>query len=168
MEIIGDQHEMHAKTKNIIIDYSVRNLCSQSYPNHPKGCPNYGKRPICPPQCPHIEDWFDISRGFWVVWINFDFAAHRRRMRKKHPEWSQRQVDCCLYWQGTANKMLREAVYDMEYYLQGRGRWETTYCPEAMGVNVTATMKQLGVILEWPPQNIVRKVALIGVKNEQI
>lgn len=50
----------------------------------------------------------------------------------------------------------------MEYYLEGTGIWKTTYCPEAMGVNVTATMKNLGVTLEWPPQKVVYKVAIIG------
>jgi len=157
---------MQAFTQEITIDYSVRNLCFRPYPNHPKGCPNHGKRAICPPRCPRLEDYFDLSRGFWVVWIVFDFAAHRRKMRRKHPNWSQRQIDCCLYWQQTANKMLREAVQDVEYYLEGRGNWKTTYCPEAMGVNVTATMKNLGIELEWPPQNVVHKVAIIGIRKE--
>lgn len=156
---------MNTFCKNLVIDYSVRELCFRPYPNHPKGCPNYGKRPFCPPRCPHIQDYYDISQGFRVVWIDFDFAAHRRNMLRKHPTWSQRQIDCCLYWQGTANKMLREAVQDMEYYLQGRGNWKTTYCPEAMGVNVTATMKSIGIDLEWPPQKIVRKVAIIGIRR---
>ena len=159
---------MQIHTKNIVIDYSVRDLCTRPYPNHPKGCPNFGKRTICPPKCPYIEDWFDISQGFWIVWIEFDFAAYRLKMQKKHPNWSQRQVNCCLYWQGTANKMLRESVQDLEYYLKGRGNWKTTYCPEAMGVNITATVKQLGVTLEWPPQNVVHKIAFIGIKKDLI
>ena len=154
--------QAHKLIKDIVIDSSVRGLCSRPYPNHPKGCPNFGKRITCPPRCPNFHDYYDISKGFWIVWIEFDFAAHRRRMKKKHPNWSQRQKECCLYWQGTANKMLREAVADVEYYLKGTGNWKTTYCPEAMGVNVTATMKNLDVELEWPPQNIVRKVAIIG------
>lgn len=153
---------MQIYTNDIVVDYSVRNLCSKPYPNHPKGCPNFGKRPLCPPKCPHIEDVFDVSQDFWVVWIEFDFTAHVCRMSKKHPDWSKRQKECCLYWQGTANKMLRDALADMKYYLRGTGHWKTSFCPEAMGVNVTATMKNLDVVLEWPPKNIVRKVALIG------
>lgn len=35
--------------------------------------------------------------------------------------------------------------------------------PEAMGVNVSLTMKNAGLILEWPPRNIVHKIAFIGV-----
>ena len=155
---------MQAYLKNIVIDKSVRGLCVHPYPNHPKGCPNFGKRVTCPPQVRMIDEIFDISRGFWIVWIDFDFKSHCDRMRRKHPDWSQRQIECCLYWQGTANKMLREVVADVSYYLADRGNWQATYCPEAMGVNVTATMNNLGIELEWPPKNIVRKVALFGVR----
>lgn len=156
---------MNAFTKKIVIDYSVRELCPRPYPNHPKGCPNFGKRPMCPPSSFFLEDVYDLSSGFWVVWINFDFAFHRRNMRRKHPNWSQRQIDCCLYWQGTANKMLREEVAEVAYYLEGRGDWLVTFCPEAMGVNVTATMKKLDVKLEWPPKTVVYKVAIFGVRK---
>lgn len=158
--------EVKINRSKLVIDSSVRGLCQKPYPNHPKGCPNFDKRPFCPPRCPFFEDVFDMSKDFWVVWTPFNFAAHILRMRKKHPEWSQRQLECCLYWQGTANKGLREAVSDIEYYLEGTGNWRTTYCPEAMGMNVTATMKNLGVDLEWPPQEVVRKVAIIGVRKK--
>jgi hypothetical protein len=33
-----------------------------------------------------------------------------------------------------------------------------------MGVNVTATLKDAGIELEWPPKKFVRQVALAGVK----
>lgn len=157
---------MQVYVDNIIIDPSVRSLCQKPYPNHPKGCPNYGKRAICPPRCPLITEEYDMSKGFWLVWIEFDFGAHCRKMRRLHPDWSQRQIECCLYWQGKANKKLREAVADVRYYLRGRDKWSVTYCPEAMGVNVTETMRRVGVELEWPPQRVVRKVALFGVKKD--
>ena len=157
---------MQAYSKNIVIDKSVRGLCIHPYPNHPKGCPNYGKRLTCPPQVKLIDEIFDIDKGFWIVWIDFDFRFHCKKMQKKHPNWSQRQVECCLYWQGKANKKLREAVADVRYYLESRGNWELVndLIPEAMGVNITATMKNIGIELEWPPKNIVRKVALFSVK----
>ena len=37
-----------------------------------------------------------------------------------------------------------------------------TFCPEAMGVNVTQTLKEAGVELEWPPEKTVIKVAFVG------
>lgn len=156
---------MQAFCKEIVIDSSVRELCARPYPNHPKGCPNFGKRPTCPPRSPFLEDVYDISKGFWIVWVSFNLLYHRNRMQKKHPDWSRRQLDCCLYWQGGVRKKLKESVADVMYYLEGRGDWYATNCPEAMGVNVTATMKSLGIKLEWPPENTVRKIAIIGVRK---
>ena len=156
---------MQIKTKNISIDYSVRNLCRTPYPNHPKGCPNYGRKTLCPPKAALFEDVFVYPGEFWIVWIEFDFAAHCQKMRQKHPHWSQRQIECCLYWQNTANHMLKNEVE----VLLGRMddlQWQVTYCPEAMGVNVIETMRQLDIELEWPPVNIVRKIAVIGKKSQ--
>lgn len=158
---------MQTFCEKIVIDYSVRELCYRPYQNHPKGCPNFGKRPTCPPRCLKLENAFDVPKGFWVVWVDFDFAIYRRNMKRKHPNWSQRQIDCCLYWQGGVKKKLKEAVVDLMYYLDGRGDWYATDCPEAFGVNVTETMKTLGVILEWPPENIVYKIAIIGIQRGQ-
>jgi hypothetical protein len=44
-------------------------------------------------------------------------------------------------------------------------RWSKTFgfatmCPEAMGVNVTATMKEIGIQLEWPPKRWAHQVAM--------
>lgn len=162
----GTKMQVKIPPEKLVVDYSIRELCPKSYPNHKLGCPNFGKRPTCPPRSPFLEDAYDLSKSFWVVWIEFNIGVHISRMARKHPEWSQRQKECCLYWQGTANRLLKDAVVDIEYYLNGTGNWKTTFCPEAMGVNVTATMKNIGVELEWPPQNIVRKVALIGIRKE--
>lgn len=152
-------------SKKIVIDYGVRNLCFRSYPNHPKGCPNYGKRPLCPPQCPRIEDVLDLSKFVYVVWVTFDFAAHREKMRSKHPNWSQRQIDCCLYWQGGVRKRLREEIVKCLALFVNKTKYVAYDCPEALGVNVTATMKNLNINLEWPPKTIVYKVALVGTKK---
>lgn len=159
---------MQAFIKEVVVDRSVRKLCVRPYPNHPRGCPNFGKRKTCPPQCPLLEDVFDMRAGFWIVWVEFDFAKHCDRMRKKHPDWSQRQVECCLYWQAGVNKELRKAVCKQwaVIALKTGENCVTTYCPEAMGVNVTETMRKIGVELEWPPKKIVRKVALIGKKKD--
>ena len=153
---------MQTFTKDIVIDIKVRDLCFKPYANHPKGCPNFGKRATCPPQCKLLADVFDLDKGFWIVWIEFNFESHVNRMCKNHPDWTQRQLECCLYWQGQANKNLRVEIQDVGYYLQGRGVWKVTTCPEAMGVNVTETMKKIGIELEWPPKKIVRKVAMFG------
>jgi len=155
---------MQVYCSDAVIDYDVRMLCATPYPNHPKGCPNLGVKAGCPPQAKFFDKVYDVDKGIWIAWIGFDFASYCRKMRRKHPDWSQQQVECCLYWEGKADKMLRDEVGDLAYNLSGTGEaWQVTFCPEAMGVNVTETMKLVGVELEWPPKKIVRKVAIFGV-----
>lgn len=148
-----------------VLDRSVRELCKRPYTNHPKGCPNYGKKKGCPPHAPFLNKALDLAEPMWVVWVEFNLGNHREEMTKKHPNWTRRQLDCCLYWQGTVNKELRHKVCNfctMQLLYERSKNLDAYYCPEAMGVNVTETMRQIGVELEWPPKIIVRKVALVG------
>jgi hypothetical protein len=80
-------------------------------------------------------------------------------MRDRHPDWS-RQVECCLYWQGTARKQLESEI--QLFYTQ-HPHFLATRCPEAMGVNITATMAGIGVELEWPPVTRTYQVALAAI-----
>ncbi len=74
--------------------------------------------------------------------------------------WSERQLACCLYWQGTARKALRELL---RWFLHRSGKGLCVIaCPEAAGVNITATMKSIGVELEWPPRTVTYQVVLAG------
>lgn len=154
-----------------VVDLSVRDLCTRPYPNHPKGCPNWNKKKGCPPNCPCITQTLDLDKTVWAIYNVFDFGAHVARMRAKHPEWSDRQVECCLYWQGTARKQLRSRVKDFNTLVQmaGLGREIViVQCPEAQGVNVTQTLLEAGIVLEWPPVIKTHQVVLAGtrLKNE--
>ena len=148
---------------------SVRNLCFRPYQNHPNGCPNYGKRCTCPPDAELLPNVFNCVEDVWFLWAEFDIGAHMRRLQVAHPLWSKRQLACCLYWQGTVRKFLRQ---EEEKWVEGykmnhprvADRLLISECPEAMGVNVTATMQEYaGVKLEWPPKHITRMVHIMGV-----
>jgi len=140
-----------------VIEHSVRDLCKRRYPNHPKGCPNYGKKPTCPPNAPLWEQFCDIGLATWLYFTKFNLAEHREKMRAKHPNWSRRQLDCCLYWQPKARKPL----YDF-LKMNPMPGFFLTKAPEAMGINVTETMKQIGIELEWPPETWTYQVAMGG------
>jgi hypothetical protein len=147
---------------------TVRKLCVHEYPNHPHGCPNFAHVDRCPPRAPLFPSVYDTAGDFYAIWSIFDLGAHVQRMRFRHPKWSDRQLRCVLYWQGTARKRLRSEInvfrikhafvreYDNETYLIH----ET---PEALGVDVTATMKSIGIDLPWPPVDTVYHVALAGI-----
>jgi hypothetical protein len=144
-----------------IIDYEVRNLCFRSYPGHPKGCPNFGKRPSCPPKAPILSMVMDLDQPVYAIWNVFDFGRHTQRMNVVHPGWSRRQLECCLYWQGTARKQLQAEIN--QFLSEMDGLWTVIKCPEALGVNVTETMKSIGEHLEWPPVTKTYQVALAGI-----
>ena len=153
-----------------VLHAPVRKLCRKPYPGHPKGCPNFGKRDICPPHAPLFEKYFDINKRFLAVVVHFNIGQHMQRMKEKHPGWSDRQCACCLYWQGGVKKKLRQEI---AYNITRRPLFDgyvlaATDCPEAMGVDITATMRQVGIMLEWPPKKIVRKIAFIGTLHPAV
>lgn len=150
-----------------VIDLSMRSLCTQPYPGHPKGCPNHGERGTCPPKQKTFNDVYDTDLAIYALWTEFDLGAQMEKMRKAHPCWTHRQLACCRYWQGTVRKFLRTEsekwVDRIKPHTPFADRIFLTTCPEAMGINVTATMHNIGVELEWPPVKTTRMVYLVGV-----
>ena len=147
-----------------VLDYSVRSLCTKVYPGHPKGCPNYGRRDTCPPHAPMIEEILDLREVFYLIWNSYNLSDHVARMRSRHPGWSSRQLNCCLYWQQTARGELTNQI---RIFLESQPLrvFEIIRCPEACGVNVTASMKSVGIDLEWPPVMRAYQVAIAGRKK---
>jgi hypothetical protein len=164
----GDRRAVHGTVAPLVrvspvLDPSVRGLCCRPYELHPKGCPNFGQRATCPPAAPLYSHAYDMARPVWAVVNEFDLGGHVERMRTAHPDWSDRQLRCVLYWQGGARAQLARLIAAALRAMPGT-RAET--CPEAMGVNVTATLAAEGIALEWPPVRIARQVALIAYPNE--
>ena len=141
----------------------VSGLCRKPYPLHPKGCPNWNKKLGCPPTCRRVDHVLDLSQPIYAIYNAFDFATHTAKMRAKHPDWSQRQVECCLYWQGTARKTLRSLFIEFRKAHPGLHVMMT---PEGSGVDITATMASIGINLEWPPVNVAYQVAIAGTARE--
>ncbi len=141
------------------INYKAREWCKLPYPDHPKGCPNYGRKPICPPTIPLLEQVYDLSKPSYLVVVEFDLAAHVHKMLTKHSGWTERQARCVLYWQGSLNKQLR---LETECYLRVIPNLVATLCPEAMGLNVIATAQLAGVPIKSKLVDRVFKVAFLG------
>lgn len=142
-----------------VLNASVRSICKRPYPRHPKGCPNWNKKAGCPPQARLFQNEYDVNREIVAVWNVFDLFGHVRRLHEKHPNWTRAQLECCLYWQGTARKQLRAEVQEA---LKEHPGAVAIMCPEAMGVDVTATMCSVGVDLEWPPVTVTIQVAFLA------
>lgn len=149
-------------TGRLVINMKAREWCKLPYPGHPKGCPNYGKKAICPPRIHTVDRVFDLEGPHWFVIEEFDLGAHAKRMKGKNPEWSERQCRCVLYWQAGVKKRLRERT---KFEMVGRPGTISTDCPEAMGINVILTLRRLGVPIKTKPNQTVYKVALMGYPN---
>jgi hypothetical protein len=151
-------------TDKLIIDYRAREWCKLPYPGHdgkrgrPLGCPNYGKKKGCPPEAPLIENYADRGTSIFFMVTSFDLGKHMDRMKIIHPEWSDRQARCCLYWQAGVRKELESET--KRVIKSGFGSIYTL-CPEAMGVSVILTLLKLGIAIKVHPEKIVYKVSLI-------
>jgi predicted metal-binding protein len=146
----------------IPLDIDSQRLCCKAYPNHPKGCPNYGMKKGCPPNVSPLKEILDFNKEIFLIYTEFDIGNHAERMKKLHPDWSNRQIYCCLYWQPKARKVQRQ---EEERCRKEMGIEVILTSPEAMKVNVTSLMKKVGVDLEWPPKKTTRIVSLGGYKN---
>ena len=146
-----------------VVDYSVISLCCKSYHNHKKGCPNFLKKKGCPPNCPKIEDVIDLSRTVYCIYNAFPIGEHMDRMKTKYPDWTIYQLRCCLYWQPKARKQLKEKI---KLFIKQYPNLVIVGNPEGCGVNVTETMKGIGINLEWPPEKYAYQIVLAGEKNE--
>lgn len=149
-----------------LIDESVLALCARPYPRHPRGCPNFGKAARCPPRAPLWRDVFDVAAPCYAVYSVFPLGEHVAEMRSRHPGWSAAQLSCVLYWQGRARARLRREI-DTFRAAHPEHPWRVEETPEAMGVDVTATMKAVEIALPWPPEDVVYHVALAGVPRRQ-
>lgn len=152
-------------TSRLVLEPDAREWCKLPYPGHPKGCPNYGEKDHCPPNAPWIEDWIDLCKPHWIIVCIFDLGHFELRMKKRHPDWSERQCRCVLYWQNTVKKRLRERC---EENVRLRPGAVYTLLPEAMGVNVIVTAMQLGIPIQPKPDGRVYKIALMGYPHKEI
>jgi predicted metal-binding protein len=157
------------KQINPIIDYKFKGYCLRPYDSHPKGCPNFNNpnRPDCPPRAPKFDEYFDMEQPIYAIIVEFDLATHASNLKakilaEKGKTWTNKQAMCPLYWQGSVRKELKLQTNN---FLKTHPQYTANYTPEAMGLSVTETLKEVGIILEWPAVNIVRKVVVVGVKK---
>ncbi len=147
------------------LEPQARTWCLLPYPGHPHGCPNYGHKGACPPKAPQAEAWIKGASSLWLAYVVFDMRSHTQRMHQLHPAWSERQLRCCLYWQGDVNRQLRDyterLAADTQMWLTTAPR-KITYCPEAMGIDVITTGQNAGLCITRNPVSTVYKVALVA------
>jgi len=146
--------------KEIIYEIKARDgtWCTLSYPGHPKGCKNF---PQCPTKYPDFKS-IEHKYKWFAVMVEFNLKHFAEQMRIKHPNMTENQSRCLLYWQPRVRKQLKQKAYVNAYKFNGDIVLEI---PEACGVNVIITMMKAGVLININHPNIVKKIMLIGRKK---
>jgi len=139
---------------------SPRSFCTKPYRGHKSGCPNYGRKPDCPPLAPMYDAVFDLNADNFALGVSVDVKRHIEALKEKHSSWSEYQLRNPLYWQGSVRKMLKEHI---NAFIYENPQYRATLRPEAMGVDVAKTLENAGKQLEWYPSTVVIKVAFLGV-----
>ena len=126
---------MIIRIKPEAVEYSrsIQGLCTRPYYAHSKGCPNYRKKNGCPPNQPLIDKVLDFNKDLFLIYTEFNIRKHAKRMRKMHPEWTERQIYNCRLWQPTARKMQRQ---EEERARKEHNLTDIIGSPEAHGVKL--------------------------------
>jgi predicted metal-binding protein len=146
------------KPEQMVLLKDSGRLCRLPYPAHPNGCPNYGKLEDCPPRAPYLFKFFDKNQKFCLVVYEFNMMEHMAKMRLRNPKWSDKQLRNVYYWQNTVRAKLNQVCRN----ICNLGFDRFTLKPEAMGLNLFATMRKFGLKLKKNPTDIVYKIALVG------
>ena len=162
--------------ESIKFSKKTRIWCRLPYPNHPKGCPNFNKNPLCPPKAEYLENIINNYNFFYLVYASFDLRRHRNRMLLLHPKWSDRQANCLLYWQGSVKKSLKEYIKkiflknkEKKIYIFASGsgfkdkffKQSKIYSMEAAGIDVFNILKNNHIDFELKPKNRILLVTLL-------
>ena len=150
--------------KNVVINENAKGpWCRLPYPNHPQGCPNYGKRKTCPPVAKKFGDLIEPPLYLAIQQFNLEF--HKKKMKEKHPNWTDKQCRNLLYWQKGVIKRLKDESYQFARTLGDN--FIVLDVPEANGVQVFETCKKIGILLDKNPEKIVYKIMIIGKNKEK-
>ena len=163
MEKRRNRFNQVVKVKRLVHSPEVPDWCGLPYPGHPKGCPNYySGRLCCPPEAPYITEVLDLSRDIYLVHSIFDLEEHMKKMKKKHSNWTERQLRNVLYWQSRSKKEMKEKAFAFAKHIRAN---KICTMGEAAGVNLYATCAVSGLKLEKiKGLKICRHVALVGWK----
>lgn len=163
-------HSLRINKETIHITKKTRLWCQLPYPNHPQGCPNYKKNPLCPPKVKFMKEIIEVFQYFYLIYAIFNLKNQRERMLSIHPEWSNKQANCLLYWQGSVKKELKDYIKriillndNVKIFILSCGsgfklkncNQEKIYSMEAVGINVFHTLKNNNIGFEIKPKNKV-------------
>lgn len=157
--------------------------CLRPYYRHPNGCPNYNKE-LCPPNTFYFKERVDEYNYFYLIYIVFDFTGYKELRRKKHKDWSERQLGNRRHWQNSVKKLLKDEILKIyglnrqntNKYLLSCGSGfnnaifkkyqDKVFSMEAVGINVLSTLGLNKVVYKRNPEDYINLVCLICSKEK--
>lgn len=133
--------------------------CVLPYPNHIAGCPNFGKRSDCPPKTAYFLDVYDPQ--VLIASLCFDFQNYLEIKKQIHSDWTDKALRNSRHFQNHLRMALRKEINDALERPE-LADYAAVYNPEAMGVNVHATCRKVGLELEWPPEKKMYRLAFLA------
>jgi predicted metal-binding protein len=137
---------------------NIGEWCKKPYPGHKHGCPNYGKKELCPPFSKFMKDNIEKYHYFYLIYAEFDFRGYKDEMSILLPDWTEKQLGCCLYWQTQLkNKFytyVKEFITSTDLLLGcGSGFGKNIQSMESGGINVFKTLTNNNILYEDRPKN---------------
>jgi len=157
--------------------------CLRPYDRHPNGCPNYNKK-LCPPNTFYFKERVDEYDYFYLIYIIFNFKKYKDLRRKKHEDWSEKQLGNRRHWQSSVKKLLKEEIlkiYGMNRqnknkYLLSCGSGfnnssfkkyqNNVFSMEAVGINVLSTLGLNKIEYKRNPETYINLVCLLCSKEK--
>jgi len=126
-----------------------------------KFCKNYPRCKFSSAHKYQFENVFDLDEPMYLVFKNFDLKNHAMKMKKAHPNWTERQCKNLLYWQRTIDNIVHKRAKRF-IKIKNLNRYMTV--GEGFGLNIYATCRNAGLKLEHIRRglNTVRKLALLA------
>jgi hypothetical protein len=137
-------------------------MCIRPYKNNKDGCPNFGKLPTCPPNIPCMYDEIFDTKEVYAIVTKFYLAEYFKQRRERRPDLAEGQIRNIRVWQPIA---LKENDYAIaEYYRENEDKKDfiSTRLLECMGVDVINTMKEVGINITFPVEDIAYRVAFLA------
>ncbi len=134
-------------------------LCRYPYHGHKTGCHF----------CNGFKTWkevMDPSKEIYALYFTMDISSLWSRLRENHPDWTEPQIRNVRYWTATKKKMMRELTE--EFLDANPGQWVRAlnrapgHHNYTWGVHYNEMMKQIGIILKWPPEPYPVIIEIVG------
>ena len=162
--------------KDIVFDPKVQTYCNKP---HFK-CPNYGHSWACPPKAPYLEEKIKQFERFFLIYIKHNIDKEKKKDFRQY-EFMRENIEeeisnfiqnntieynaIQILWDGHCRICEKEGKRcTIDEQIPCRYPDEIRYSMEAIGINVTETVRKIELEIEWPPTNYIFRFGLICLK----